>query len=177
MKTTLLSIDSRPFYKQTIRLAHVAVVTGCLIALGQSSRAQAPAAASTPLDQSFPEKVGTYARASAKKSAAPSTGGATDSAEAKYTAGSGEITWTATAFATAEEAQAMLGNTIANLEKEGAKVATAIKNAEGKVRFAILETKQGPTYCWVNKKQKNLMYMVTGKAPDVSKFIELQTTW
>lgn len=112
-----------------------------------------------------------------KKNAAAVTGDASDAAEAKYTAGSGEITWTATAFGTPEKAQAMLDTTIDKLKADGAKVTTGINNAEGKVRFALLETTQGPSYCWVNKKQKNLLYVVTGKAPDVAKFMELQTTW
>lgn len=139
-----------------------------LILLGSNAQAQA-------LEQSFPEKVGTVARSSVKKMTAASE--ATDSAEAKYTAPSGEIIWTATAFATPEKAQAALDSTIENFKKDGAKVATGINNAEGKVRFAVLETKAGPTYCWVNKKQKTLLYVVTGKAPDVSKFMELQITW
>ena len=146
---------------------------------GPPAIAQAPdaAAANKPLDQSFPDKVGTYARSSVKKNAAGISGDATDSAEAKYTAGSGDITWTATAFGTPEQAIAMLATTLENFKKEGAKTGNAINNAEGKVRFAAVETKDGPTYCWVNKKQKNVMYVVTGKAPDISKFVEAQTTW
>ena len=162
------------------RLAFAAAaVASLLTGLSNAASAQATdtAAASKPLDQSFPDKVGTYARASVKKNDAGVTGAATDSAEAKYTASSGEITWTATAFGTPEQAIAMLATTLDKLKASGAKTGQAINNAEGKVRFATLETSQGPAYCWVNKKQKNILYMVTGKAPDGSKFVEAQTTW
>lgn len=132
--------------------------------------------AQTPLDQSFPEKVGTYTRTSAAK-AKPSATDAADAAEAKYTASSGDITWKAMAFATPEQAQAALASTLEKLQKEGAKVSGSINNAEGKVRYAALEAKDGPAYCWVNKKQKNVLYIATGKAPDLAKFMELQNTW
>jgi len=159
----------------SLSLSFVAAAAASLL-IGFSSIATAQTADATkPLDQSFPDKVGTYARSSVKKSTA--SGGASDAAEAKYTAPSGDITWTATAFATPEEAMAMLTSTLDKMKADGGKVATGINNAEGKVRFAAVEAKGGPTYCWVNKKQKNIVYVVTGKAPDLSKFVEAQTTW
>jgi hypothetical protein len=78
----------------------------------QLDRDRATADTSKPLDQSFPDKVGTYARSAVKKNTAGVTGDATDSAEAKYTAPSGDITWTATAFSTPEQAMAMLTSTL-----------------------------------------------------------------
>ena len=154
----------------------IATTAAVIVLISSTGNAQTPAAASKPLDQSFPETVGTFARNSAKKSTATAAD-ASDSAEAKYTAPSGDITWTATSFATPEKAQAALDSAIAGLTKAGGKVANGINNAEGKVRFAAVETPQGPTYCWVNKKEKTVMYTVTGKAPDISKFVELQKTW
>jgi hypothetical protein len=44
---------------------------------------------------------------------------ATDSAEAKYTAPSGDIVWSAAAFPAPEKAQAALDSTIAGLTKGG----------------------------------------------------------
>ena len=149
---------------------------GVSILLSATASAQSPAPAAKPLDQSFPEKVAAFPRTAVKK-ATPTVPGATNAAEAKYNAPSGEIDWTAMRFATPEEAMAALDSTVSTLTKDGAKVSTGINNAEGKVRFAMLETKHGPAYCWVNKKEKTIMYMVTGKAPDLSAFIEVQTTW
>ena len=168
------SAPPRPFFINPPARALIAATAAAFLLVAAGASAQTPAAASKPLDQSFPEKVGTFARTAVKKSTAAD---ATDSAEAKYNAPAGEITWTAAAFASPEKAMAALDSTIASLTKAGGKVATGINNAEGKVRFAVLETPQGPTYCWVNKKEKTVMYTVTGKAPDVSKFVELQTTW
>jgi hypothetical protein len=153
--------------------ALAAAVASLFVLFAAGVSAQAPA---KPLEQTFPETVGTFARSAVKKATA-SAPDATDSAEATYTAPSGEITWTAAAFATPEKAHAALDSAITGLTKAGGKVASSINNAEGKVRFAVLETPQGPTYCWVNKKEKTVMYTVTGKAPDVSKFVELQKTW
>ncbi len=163
------------FIKQHARRC-LSAATAALVLLATVASAQTPAAASKPLDQSFPEKVGAFPRSAMKKTSA-SAAEATDSAEAKYTAPSGEIVWTATAFPAPEKALAALESMIASLTKGGGKIASNINNAEGKVRFAVLQTAQGPTYCWVNKKEKTLLYVVTGKAPDVSKFVELQTTW
>ena len=171
----LFASHQRSFINKHAR-AFVAATAVLVAVFATTASAQTAAPASKPLDQSFPEKVGTFARTAVKKSTA-SAADAADSAEAKYSAPSGDITWTATAFSAPEKAQATLDSTIAGLTKAGGKVATGINNAEGKVRFAVLETPQGPTYCWVNKKEKTVMYTVTGKAPDVSKFVELQTTW
>ena len=147
-----------------------------LLLLSAGANAQTPAPSFKPLEQSFPAKVAAFPRTAVTKTT-PSVSGATDGAEAKYNAPSGEITWTAMTFATPEEAMTALDSAIAGLTKDGAKVSTGINNAEGKVRFAMLETKQGPAYCWVNKKDKTILYIVTGKAPDLSSFIEVQTTW
>ena len=157
--------------------AFLAIAAASLLLAGSSIATAQTADTSKPLDQSFPDKVGTYARSAVKKNTAGVTGDATDSAEAKYTAPSGDITWTATAFPTPEQAMAMLTSTLEKMKADGATTGNAINNAEGKVRFAMVETKQGPTYCWVNKKQKNVVYTVTGKAPDLAKFVEAQTTW
>ena len=166
---------ARPAITRQARNLATATAAVCLL-LTTTASAQNSAPAGKPLDQSFPEKVATFSRTAVNKTA-PVAAGATDAATAKYDAPSGEISWTAMTFATPEEAMSALDSTIAGLTKQGAKVSTGINNAEGKVRFAMLETKQGPTYCWVNKKEKTIMYMVTGRAPDLSKFIEMQTTW
>jgi hypothetical protein len=146
----------------------IVAVAAASVVLFASAHAQA-------LEQGFPDKVGAFARTAVKKTTP--AGEASEAAEAKYSAPAGEITWSASSFATPEKAQAALDSMLEKLKADGAKIATNINNAEGKVRFAALETKQGPTYCWVNKKQKTLLYVATGKAPDLSKFMELQNTW
>lgn len=128
-----------------------------------------------PLTESFPEKVGDYARTSLEKT--ETLGEATEAMKAKYSAPSGDITWRGLSFATPEAAIATLAEMAESMTSRGGKVLSSINNTEGKVRFTVLETKAGTTYLWVNKKQKNLLYMLTGTAPDVAKFVELQKTW
>lgn len=147
-----------------------------LLSLACTSLAFAqPDAAPAGLEASFPEKVGDYARTKLEKT--ETLGDATAAMMAKYSAPSGDITWRGLSFADPETAISTLASISDSKVERGGKVMSAMKNAEGKVRFTVLETKAGTVYLWVNKKQKDLLYMVTGKAPDVAKFMELQKTW
>jgi hypothetical protein len=75
-----------------------------------------------------------------------------------------------------EQAFAALESTVNSYEKEGAGI-SSVKNVEGKVRYAVIETPQGIVCCWVNKQCKNFFFVVTGKLPEIESFMRLQTTW
>ena len=128
------------------------------------------------LAQSFPEKIGPFARVSVSKNEAAIQGEILDAARAKYVSGASEIEWSGTQFAAPEQAFAALERMMNSYEKEGAGI-SSVKNVEGKVRYAVIEMPQGIVCCWVNKQRKDLFFVATGKMPEIESFMRLQTTW
>ncbi|MEP6685982.1 MAG: hypothetical protein ABJB22_04325 [Verrucomicrobiota bacterium] len=128
------------------------------------------------LARSFPEKIGDFARVSVKKDDAAIRGDVTDAAIAKYAAGASEIEWRGMAFFTSEEAFAALERTMNSYNAEGVKF-HSVKNVEGKVRYAVIETKEKIVCCWVNKQRKNLFFIATGQLPEIESFMRAQWTW
>ena len=129
-----------------------------------------------PLASIFPEKIGAFQRVSASKNDSAIQGNVLDAASAKYVSGPSEIGWQGTRFATPDQAFEALENMRSSFEKAGAGV-SSIKNVEGKVRYAVIETTDGVVCCWVNKQHKNLFFVVTGKLPAIEGFMRAQTTW
>ena len=151
----------------------IAVASGFLVAFTASA---APADEHNSLAVSFPEKVGSFARVSAKKNETAIHGDVLDAAEAIYASGAGEIKWRGTEFASSEQAFAALESLMNSYPKEGVGI-SSVKNVAGKVRYAVIELPQGIVCCWVNKRRQNLFFVVTGKMPEIETFMRLQTTW
>ena len=139
----------------------------------------AKAKANDPTDflaQSFPEKVGSFARISATRNAAAIRGDVIDAAVAKYATGANEIEWTGTAFSTSESAFAALEALMNSYQRPDIRI-SSVKNSEGKVRYAVIETPEKIICGWVNKKRRNLFFVATGKMPEIETFMRLQSTW
>jgi hypothetical protein len=124
----------------------------------------------------FPEKVGTFQRVSASKNDSAIHGDIVDAATSKYVSGASEIGWQGTRFATSDQAFEALEKMRSSFEQAGAGI-SSVKNVEGKVRYAVIETADGVVCCWVNKQYKNLFFVVTGKLPEIEGFMRAQTTW
>ncbi len=128
------------------------------------------------LAQSFPERVGEFARVAVRKNDAAAQEGGRESATAKYMSGTSTIQWTGTQFAAPEQAVAALERMINSYEGEGAGI-SSVKNVEGKIRYAVIETPQRTICCWVNKQRKDLFFVVMGQQPEIETFMHSQTTW
>jgi hypothetical protein len=136
------------------------------------------AAAEEPnsLAQSFPERVGPFARVAVRKNDASAQEGGRESATAKYMSGTSTIQWTGTQFAAPEQAVAALEQMIKSYEGEGAGI-SSVKDVEGKIRYAVIKRPQRAICCWVNKQRKDLFFVVMGQQPEIETFMRSQTTW
>jgi len=141
-----------------------------------STTIAAPADTANFIARSFPEKVGPFARVEVTTNDAAIQGDVMGTATAKYVSGATTIEWTGTQFAAPDQAFAALETMIKSHEGEGVGI-SSVKNVEGKIRYAVIETPEGITCCWVNKQRQNFFFVATGKQPEIETFMRLQNTW
>jgi hypothetical protein len=154
----------------------IAIAAGCAIWLLLIANAAPADDPKNFIAHIFPEKVGPFTRVSVNRNEAAIQGEILDEASAKYASDAGAIEWTGTQFANSEHAFAALEKVMASHQREDIGI-SSVKNAEGRVRYAVIEMPEGMICCWVNKERKDLFFVVTGKLPEIETFMRAQMTW